>query len=350
MAEQDKTPFNLRLLRRELQLGKLDERGTAVGERRDVARGVQMPDSGSGRYTLEARGLAAGVGTNTTSPWGFSQALPPPMSRARLARETSAQRIQAIFNQSNPANVERWDLTQNDSAFADRRIVDMVTRVAKTFRVHPALLAEHLVAEMHFAEYGRIPKGMKLEEWMKTRPPIFTSAAGLDDFVKERASIDKLVPAARQIGNGEEADAMPAESDINKYMKRGELPPAKLFKPQRKLSMYDGIRASAAYLRYKEIILRHNLGEAEFESLPLPAKLQLIRLAVNPTKIGQSKGEAGTRHWIRVAKSGELDGLFNFQALTSRQTTDSSNVEHVVRRTTIHTARALHMAETIFGE
>jgi hypothetical protein len=236
----------------------------------------------------------------------------------------------------------------SDQVFTDKRIVAMVTDIARTFRVNPSLLAEHMVGEMDFENYTHAPKGVKFDEWIKGRT-IETSAAGLDDFVKERDRIERAVPQAKNIGPGIKSSSMPAESDVNKYARRLEPVPPKLFKPQRKFSMVDAVRASAAYLKYKEKMMRNGIGDAEFDTLPLPVKFQLIRLAINPTKLGEGK-DRGIRHWIKVTKRGELADLFDFRPLTAGQTTDTTKPENVVRRATIHTARSLHMAETIFHE
>jgi hypothetical protein len=248
-----------------------------------------------------------------------------------------------MFAGPQPANTQKWDLQASDGAYRDRRVARIVTNIAKKYGVAPALLAEHLTAEVkHFeSQFAKVPKGIDINEWVNVRT-IETSNAGLDDWVRERTTIERLVPVARTIPEGLEAHPIPAESVVKKAQKTlTDIPPS-AFKPQRRLSMYDCIQASAAYLKYKEHIVRHGLGRATYEDLPAPVRYQLNRLAVNPTGLG-------TQHWIDLARRGDFDSIFDFGPATSRDTGDSS-VEDVVRRATIHTARTVHMAETIFGK
>ncbi|KJK14091.1 hypothetical protein UB46_39620 [Burkholderiaceae bacterium 16] len=339
-----KTPFGLRLLGKRLRLPVLEQRGVSDRGTTDRFGAVSRFGDRSG----------AGAGASKYSPEGFagqySGSLESPKSIARINRDLSLARIQATFSHFMPANVEAGDAAASDALFRDRRLASVVKRVAEEFRVNAALLAEHLAAEVHKfkEEYSEIPKGIGIEEWVRGKT-LTTSDAGLDDWVRERHKIERFVPEAKRIPAGVFSDPIPAESVARKFQKLRQPVPPSLMKPQRRFSLYDGMRASAAYLKYKERLVRYGVGNNNFEELPREVQFQLARLAVNPTRIGEGSGEVGLQHWIRVTRRGQLEELFDFRPVSSKETGDRT-VQDVVRRATIHTVRAMHLAESIFAE
>jgi hypothetical protein len=140
-----------------------------------------------------------------------------------------------------------------------------------------------------------------------------------------------------------------ARAMLEKYQRLLLPVPESEMKPQRRFSLLDGIRASAAYLKYKEKQVRNGIGKNDFEELPREVRFQLTRLAVNPSLIRAGPGEIGLRHWIAVTRRGDLEKLFDFRPVSSKKTSDKT-VQDMVRRATIHTVRAMHLAESVFDD
>lgn len=352
MTDDPRTPFNLRLLPK--QDLRLDARGVRVGQSLGAARGLESLASGGRTFHLGEPTLGGTQRARAMDPRGIdtrsASALRAPPTYAQTARELSGRRVETSFGRANPANVTSEDLRDSDKAFTDRQVVADIRAIAKRFGVAPALLATQLTAEYNFAKVSHLSKGMKLQAWRDEDGPS-TLAMGLDDWVRDRARIERIVPAARAIGPGKlERDPGYAESVVNQFQQTLEAIPAKYEKPQVVLSRYDGIQATAAYLKYKEWILRERIGRADFETLPQPVKFQLLRLAMNPGRPGTGTMAVGINHWARVARNGELEQLFDFGHRTLHETNDATNLGHVVRRATIHTAQAIHLSETVFAE
>jgi len=340
---EPKNPFGLHLSQKLLRAPALNHRG--VSDRGTANRfGTVLRANDPVAADAKPGFLPAG------SVGWYSESLAPPKSIPHLNRELSAARVETIFSQPTPANVSAQDTAASDYLFRDPRLALIVKRVAGEFRVSPGLLAEHLAAEVkNFdKEYSKVPPRFGIWEWVRGKT-LATSSAGLDDWVTERSSIQHLVPAAKNIPQGVWSPPIPAESDLRKYQKLLQDVPPSLMKPQALFSLYDGMRASAAYLKYKESLVRNRVGAGVFDSLPQPVKLQLTRLAINPTKVGAGTGEVGLRHWIGTTNRGQLENLFDFRPLSSNQTGDQL-VQDVVRRATIHTVRAMHMEDSIFPD
>ncbi len=244
--------------------------------------------------------------------------------------------IQAMFRAPTRANVTDEDLRSNDKTFANPTFAKVVRSAATEFDVPAAVLAEHLVAETRISSH--------LTPKTTVTTPLTTTVLGLDDFVQARKRIEALVPGARTLPKGKKANPFTAETDVDDFnlgrITREELD--RRSKPQLEFPLVDGVRASAAYIKWKEAEGRLKIGDAPIDALVPEVRAELLRLLVNPGRPGQ---RTGTNHWLSLVKNGQLGGLFDFSKRTARESKND-----VRRRATIHTARTLHAAKTFFPE
>src|SRR5262249_3609844 len=150
--------------------------------------------------------------------------------------------------------------------FKDPKGRKLIKEAAAQFKVDPGLLAEHLATEPSFNP------GETLAQYLN-QPSIGSADLGIDDFGKDRAAMNRLVPGAKDLTSTPASDFNPESLG-----KRGQSSP----KPQVNFTPQNAVKATAAYLKYKEAIARKSLGDSKFNSLPDQAKLQLNRLLVNP--------------------------------------------------------------------
>jgi hypothetical protein len=355
MSDEIENPFGVSLLKEKLRAPSV-LRTKETGDRLQLrsplleARGVA-----GGRLTAINRGLTQGLGEQRVLSLGGRSGSPgnAPSDPSTFVREMSSLQVQGMFMMKRPANVTAKDLKENDASFTNRGapspMASFIGKTARQFGVSRGLLAEHLVGESAFAKLAQVPANATLGEYLKVTTE-YTANLGLDDFVKDAKEIG---PAAEEIvRRARPADFIVAESKRGAYQEavlRGasseEL--AKFQKPQLKLTLADAIPATAMYLRYKERLARAKI--ADFDTFPTEIRLQLVRLFVNPPS-GTRNLKRGIDYIIKEANAGNYMNLFDFSDRTARQTTDTTKATNVIRRATIHTARAIHLEREVLAD
>jgi hypothetical protein len=256
--------------------------------------------------------------------------------------------ISGWFRQTPPANVNDKDLTANDGVLQHPEVARLVQDVAKVFKVDPGLLAAHILAEMKFATLLPLQGKRTFKQFIREQKAQ-SSGLGLDDYVKEFKHIKRAVGpvAAKSVPEGSPSAPLPAESTLDKLVNKGATPEEiqVVAKPQREFSIEEAVKASAAYLKYKEAIAKSHLGAAAFAELPREVRMQSVRLLVNPI----DNKEYGTVGWIRRLKERRYYEMFDFSNSDTHATNNPKKAAHVIRRATIHTARALHYSHDMFG-
>ena len=138
------------------------------------------------------------------------------------------------------------DITENDAELGNSRVKNLIQSAAREFEINPGLLAEHLLAEPD-------RRGRTLAQFLNLEK-ISSANLGLDDFVREQ-TINKLVRGAGSISEkGSAASFDPKKDELH----TGSDP-----KPQSWFAPEQGVRAIAAYIKYKEKIAKgkDNIGD-----------------------------------------------------------------------------------------
>ena len=340
----------------------LNTRGTTNAQPTPQDRGLSGVKPVRYESALEKWASQRGAALDFIPQYGSPQQPRPTQKERGLAsssnpseflRELSALQVQGMFAMKRPANVSAKDLTENDAIFRGRGapMATFISKTAHRFGIPPALLAEHLIAEQTaFARLAQVPTNATLAEYLKVTRA-FTSEMGLDDFVRDRKSIETAIPSAKSISRGRASSPIAAEaalSELRKALERGA-PQAeidKFMKPQLELPLGDAIAASAAVLRFKTERAKRYIPE--FDNLPTEIQFQLVRLFVNPPS-GKNNPK-GINYIIREANAGRYMNLFDFSDRTAHEANDPSKAKDVYRRATIHTARAIHFDQEVLDD
>ena len=195
-----------------------------------------------------------------------------------------------------------------------KKFKSLIEQAAKKVDLNPGLLAATMLAET----------GNRNDYLTKNK--VSSYRIGVDDFYDRRHAIAQRVPVYAKVGW--DRNQKPAEhyNDAKK---------PRIVKTIKFNSGPDALLASAVYLKYGAVRLREEASKLgrDFFKLPLETRWALIRMAFNAGVGGAIK------RLIRALKGEDILVRKNFPRKAYQ--TD--------RNATIHTARALHLSEWIFG-
>lgn len=196
-----------------------------------------------------------------------------------------------------------------------RRFRDLVEWAAREVDLHPGLLAAALISETG----GR-------RSYLRTGA-VDSYHLGLDDYYALRQVLADHVPAAARVGWNRRQKP---EVHLNDAQSRPREVQTIRFDSGR-----DGLLATAVYLKYAEVRLRSDAARlgGDFDRLPLPTRLALIR-----TSMAAGRGGAAKR--LAPALQGRDILVRNWAAPKAYQTG---------RNATIRAAQALHLDAWFFG-
>jgi phosphatidylserine/phosphatidylglycerophosphate/cardiolipin synthase-like enzyme/V8-like Glu-specific endopeptidase len=195
------------------------------------------------------------------------------------------------------------------------RLKKLVEDAAKDVDLNPGLLGTIMMAET------RRPASYLSSE------KVSSYHIGCDDFYEARAAIKARVPAYAKVKW--DTKQKPVEH-LNDARKNPRLVKTILFD-----SGSDAALATAIYVKFREVRLREIAAEMgkDFDSLPLPARFALTRMAM-------AAGTGGATPYLKDALNG-VD-IFVREAIPVRE-------YQTKRNATVRTAQAMHLSDWIFG-
>lgn len=195
-----------------------------------------------------------------------------------------------------------------------KRFKSLIEDAAKQVELNPGLLAANLLAETG------------TRNSYLTKDKVDSYHIGVDDFYERQHAIAQRVPAYAKIGWDRKQKPVEHDNDAKK---------PRLVKTIKFDSGPDALLASAVYLKYGEVRLREEATKlgGNFDKLPLEMRWALIRMAFNAGVGGAAK---------RLAKALKGEDILVRKNIPRK-------AYQTERNATIHTARALHISDWIFG-
>lgn len=196
-----------------------------------------------------------------------------------------------------------------------KRFRDLVEWAARETDLHPGLLAAAAISETGGRRSYLMPG------------PVDSYLLGLDDYYAMQKVLADHVPAAARVGwNRRQKPEV--------HLNDAQTNPREV-KTIRFDSGRDGLLATAVYLKYAEVRLRSDAAArgGDFDRLPLPVRLALIRMSM-------AAGRGGAAKRLARALQGQ-DILVRNWAAPKAYRTD--------RNATIRAAQALHLDAWFFG-
>jgi V8-like Glu-specific endopeptidase len=211
------------------------------------------------------------------------------------------------------------EVTDHHRAFfrgpAGRRLKKLVEDAASETGLNPGLLGTIMMAET------RRPLSYLSSD------KVSSYHIGCDDFYEARAAIQARVPAYAKVNWDRSQTPVEHLNDAKKDPRKVK---TILFD-----SGPDGALATAVYLKFREVRLREIAAglHGDFDSLPLPTRLALTRMAM-------AAGTGGATPYLKDALNG-VD-IFVREAIPVR-------AYQTKRNATVRTAQAMHLSDWLFG-
>lgn len=196
-----------------------------------------------------------------------------------------------------------------------KRFRDLVEWAAREVDLHPGLLAAAVISETGGRRSYLLPG------------PVDSYHLGLDDYYAMHHLLDQHVPAAARVNWNRRQTPEVHLNDAQTTRRE--------VKTIRFDSGRDGLLATAVYLKYAEVRLRSDAVArgGDFDRLPLPTRLALIRMSM-------AAGRAGAASRLARALQGRDILVRNWAAPKAYQTD---------RNATIRAAQALYLDGWFFG-
>jgi phosphatidylserine/phosphatidylglycerophosphate/cardiolipin synthase-like enzyme len=213
-----------------------------------------------------------------------------------------------------------------------KRLKKLVEDAAREVDLNPGLLGTIMMAET------RRPQSYLSSE------KVSSYHIGTDDFYEGRAAIKARVPAYAKVGWDRNQTPVVHDNDSLSCKKKAAGDKA-LFEKYSKLcrqvktilfdSSPDAVLATAVYVKFREVRLREIAAElkGDFDSLPLPTRFALTRMAM-------AAGIGGATPFLKDALNGK--DIFIRKAIPVR-------AYQTKRNATVRTAQAMHLSDWIFG-
>lgn len=208
--------------------------------------------------------------------------------------------------------VSARQVTAYDWAFRKKKgkkFKELVEWAADEVDINPGLLAVNLIAETRMRDY-----------FAKSKVSSFL--VGTDDFYDKRHDISRKVPAYSKIGWNKNQKPVGDLNETDRIVRTIHFDSGR-----------DALLASAVYLKHGEVVLRQEAQKVgkDFDTLPVETRFALTRLAFHA-------GHGRAKKNLRQVLEGKEILIRKRKARAGPQ-----------RKATIHTARAMHLSELIFG-